>query len=245
MKLKEFIYTRIVPRKIIRKWEDYKEGKLIFKCLPRTHFYDNGMFASIMDKNIYSSQYGQDYFLHNVIFPNLTDGFYLDIGANHPTSLNNTLFFENLGWKGLAFEPQTRLCERWKNTRKNACLNIALGREDREIGFIQSDDENGLYSRVKKNGDAGSDTYKIKQKRLQTVLDEYNICKVDFASIDVEGYEYEVLEGIDFSKTEIRCIVIENDKKNEMPDMKLRRYIEKKGYRFIGRIVIDDIFLKV
>lgn len=245
MSIKEYLYTKVIPRRIILKWERYKEGHLIFKCLPEKHFYDNGSFAFLMDRQKYSSQYGQDYYLDRIVFGGKKEGFFLDIGANHPTELSNSLYFENCGWNGLAFEPQKKLCELWKEKRRCECLNVALGPEDKTISFVESDDKNGICSRVISEGERSVEkAYTIEQRRLQTVLDQYNITDIDFVSIDVEGYEYQVLEGIDFDKCNIRCILIENNKENEYPDMKLREYIMNKGYRFLGRIVIDDIYVK-
>jgi len=225
-------------------WRDYREHKLLFKCIMGNEFYDKGFFRTFMNPEEYHSQFGQDFFLSNVIFPQKNDGVFLDIGANHPTHINNSYHFEKKGWTGLAFEPQKHIADMWE-CRTTPCLNIALGACDDTIDFTESTGDYGTASartgyvkdyEIKKS-------YKVSQRRLTDVLLERNISYVDFASIDVEGYEFDVLNGIDFNKIEIYCFIIENDEKG-YPNLKLRKYMQEKGYFFAGRIYIDDVFIK-
>ena len=68
---------------------------------------------------------------------------------------------------------------------------------------------------------------------------------MDFISLDVEGYEMNVLLGIGFTEVDILCFLIENNKgKDGMSNMQIRKFMDENGYDFIGRIVIDDVFVK-
>ena len=51
----------------------------------------------------YYSQCAQDEFV-NKILNNKSTGFFIDIGSSHPVEMNNSYFFELLGWKGLCFD---------------------------------------------------------------------------------------------------------------------------------------------
>lgn len=85
----------------------------------------------------------------------------------------------------------------------------------------------------------------VKQRRLGDVLKEAGVKTVDFISLDVEGYEMNVLLGIDFTEVDILCFLIENNKgKDGMSNMQIRKFMDENGYDFIGRIVIDDVFVK-
>ncbi len=65
-------------------------------------------------------------------------------------------------------------------------------------------------------------------------------------SIDVEGHELNVLEGIDFDYTKINVLTIENNPKGykKQGDDKIRKFMIKQGYTFWGRIIkLDDIYV--
>ena len=57
---------------------------------------------------------------------------------------------------------------------------------------------------------------KIKTKKLNTVLDDYNLDKIDFCNIDIEGHELEVIKTIDFDKIKIKYMCIEMIEHNHL-----------------------------
>jgi len=49
-------------------------------------------------------------------------GKYLEIGASHPVSINNTYLLEQNGWQGISVDLDSSNVEEWKRTRKNTLL---------------------------------------------------------------------------------------------------------------------------
>lgn len=210
-------------------------------------FYDEGILCRYINREKYHSQFSQDFFLDRIVFNGKKSGFFIDIGANHPEQLSNTLYFEDLGWHGMAFEPQAGLCALWKD-RKTECHNLALGDREGELEFAEYEGDDGfgvLAGAASVLGKAAGKKYMVKQRRLGDVLKEAGVKTVDFISLDVEGYEMNVLLGIDFTEVDILCFLIENNKgKDGMSNMQIRKFMDENGYDFIGRIVIDDVFVK-
>lgn len=195
------------------------------------------------NENFYS-QYRQDMLLRIFLFPEKNDGVFIDIGGNHPITINNTYYFEQIGWTGLAFEPLKSKNRLWEEERKTECLPIALGKVEAEMEFIEYEDD--VMSGIKGNADfagAVKDTYMVKVRPLGMVLKEHNITHVDFMSIDVEGGELDVLDGIDFDNVDIYCILIENNKGSKKAKQ-VRKYLIQKGYFLFGRLWLDDVWVK-
>jgi FkbM family methyltransferase len=206
------------------------------------------------------SQFKQDYYVFNNVSNGKKEGVFVDVGGNDPIKCNNTYLLEKRGWTGLAIEPQDHLRDMWSGTRTTKCLDYVIGPESKDIIFVEGkDNEHGLsgikgYNKV-------SDKNKIektkKQKRLDEILLENNIKYVDYLSIDVEGYELNVLKSIDFSKINIKVIGLENDlgfnkipfigKKlgSELGNKEIRKFLKAKGYKHLARIMCDDFFIKL
>lgn len=67
------------------------------------------------------SQCGQDLYVMEKL-DNKNNGFYIEIGAYHPTDISNTKMLEELGWKGLSFEGSKDLQYRWHPIRSNKLI---------------------------------------------------------------------------------------------------------------------------
>lgn len=86
----------------------------------------------------------------------------------------------------------------------------------------------------------------VPTRSIKTVFKKNKIRHIDYMSIDVEGHELNVLEGIDFDYTKINVLTIENNPKayKKQGDDKIRKFMIKQGYTFWGRIIkLDDIYV--
>ena len=206
---------------------------------------EEGTKARFIDGEQYYSQIYQDYVLDRLIFHGKTGGFFLDIGGNNPVSMNNTYFFErNWGWTGLAFEPVPTQRGKWASSRKTECLPFALGSAEGEMEFCEYDssDRSGFSETVKYEGSVKA-SYKVPVRRLADILDERGIRHVDFVSLDVEGAELDVLKGIDFSRVDIDCFVIENFR-GLSQERRIRKFMMEAGYKIKARLWLDEIWIK-
>jgi FkbM family methyltransferase len=126
----------------------------------------------------------------------------IDIGAHH--GLYTLLLSKCVGPKGrvMAFEPSPRECERLKkHLRWNRCSNVelvpcALGDERGEADlFLVEGSQDWCNSLRPPAVDQPTETVRVSVRRLDDVLAEREIAKVDFIKLDVEGAELPVLHG--------------------------------------------------
>jgi FkbM family methyltransferase len=149
-----------------------------------------------------------DKILYEKFFPGKTDGFYIEAGANDGLFLSTCKVFEDLGWGGINIEPNKRLfAELCKNRPTAINLNIALSNVEGEVEFEEIDFDNYGFSRIKdlyrhetidKTFNLKSlETYSMIAKPYSQVITEFSIPKVDLFVLDVEGFEPEVIQGME------------------------------------------------
>ena len=131
--------------------------------------------------------------------------------------------------------------------------NTALGAEDKIIEFNQFnesssstikeiDKESKYYKRKFRliNFLNNKETYqkiKIKVSKLKDYIEKNNIKKIDFMKIDTEGYEFEILLGLENKIKLVDIIMFEHHYDNMI----------KKGYTFedINKLLVKNNFNKI
>lgn len=202
----------------------------------------------------YYSQYGQDKYIYENFFNGKKDGFFVEIGASDPVDKSNSLFFEELGWRGILIEPNKEDYNKAVSIRESFVENIALYDRAGKHKFVSLKGYTKMLSGLLKEQHplhlqriyqeilyyGGSmEVIELETKTFNDVLSKYNVTDIDYVSIDTEGSELAILNGIDFDKYKIKVFSVENNYEED----KVRKFLEEKGYRFIKRIEIDDIFV--
>ena len=213
-----------------------------------------------MSKSTSNSQYGQDLWVIEQL-QGLRNGFFLEMGAGDGIWISNTLLLEkDYAWTGILIEP-TGAFERLVRNRPNAtCLKEYVANEEKEVTFFevfdrgqasinQAAEGNTLLSGVREDiteaqGDETNSewgqfqqAYKSMARPLEVLLDENNAPTViDYFSLDVEGYEYEVLRSFPFHRYSFRLLGIER------PSLELDRLLRQKGYAKRGDLGEDIMY---
>jgi len=126
----------------------------------------------------------------------------VDAGAHH--GLYTLMASKRVGWDGLviAVEPSPRECERLeKHLRLNRCSNTklvscALGEHSGETDLYVVDGVQDWCNSLRPPAvDEPVRTVRVSVRRLDDVLAEHGVRKVDFLKLDVEGAELSVLYG--------------------------------------------------
>ncbi|MCB1108184.1 MAG: FkbM family methyltransferase [Chlamydiia bacterium] len=204
----------------------------------------------------YYAERGQDKFVHTHFFMNKKNGIFVDIGAHAGIHYSNTYFFEKkLGWHGICIEPSPQRFSRLQCNRQCICIPGAItNNEEKTMKFIdvgagwvsglvekydpQHFIKHHIADRIKR-GDAK--IFDVQCFKLNDLLNQYGIHKVDFLSIDTEGGELEILQSIDFDTNTIDVICVENIYR----DPQFERFMKSKGYQYITRLKRDQIYKRI
>lgn len=149
---------------------------------------------------------------------------FIDIGANDGMAVSNTFLFSLKGADGLCFEPVCStfidLQSLYRFNNKIICIQEGISDQTKDIQ-IQKE---GLLSYIPETLDPSIekilDTYYSKIVDLETITvrplsywcSRYpKFFRCDFVSLDVEGHEFNALQGINFSTFQTKCFVIETN----------------------------------
>lgn len=188
---------------------------------------------------LYYAQNRED-LLIKAFFPDIKNGFYIDVGANDPTIDSVTKLLYDEGWSGINVEPISKHFKALQTQRKrDANLNIGLSSKAGELTFREYVKGDGLstldqsmmnfYTKGKhKFPTSDFKEYRIPVKTLREVIADSGNPHVHFMKIDVEGYEYEVIDGNDWQKCrpELICIESNHINKDWRPILKMAGYEE-------------------
>ena len=159
------------------------------------------------------SQAGQDRFIDEAIFRGARGGVFVDVGAYDGVNGSNTLFFEQFrDWKGLLIEPAPKWCETARSFRKSPCLQVAIGAEEGSGAFLQVDSgytqmsglvdsyNPGLKQQVMADPRFEGGVVDVQVRRLDLLLKEHGLNRIDYLSLDVEGAEASILGRFPFQE---------------------------------------------
>jgi len=176
-------------------------------------------------------------------FENRKKGFYIDVGCFHPIRFSNTLFLHKKGWSGLNLDLSKKSIDLFKMSRpRDLSLNYGIGDKNCEMDFFYNKDlfhTNTLNVQfrdyfLKKNE---VKTKKVEVKTLEYLLNLYfPQKKIDLLDIDAEGFDYEVLKGINFKINTIELIMIEVhhfSKETINKSQKIKNLLEQEGFYLI------------
>ena len=163
------------------------------------------------------------------------DGFFVEVGAFDGIVQSNTKLLEDVyGWTGILIEPSESVHKLLRRNRPHAwCCQCALGTFDQNNTFITGDFEGDLMSSVGGLRRGIQSTYQTLVRSLQSILDERNVQHVNFFSLDVEGYELNVLKGVDFNRTTFDYLLIEIYQKSYQ---ELVDFLDARGYTMVGNL---------
>jgi FkbM family methyltransferase len=199
------------------------------------------------------SQEGEDLIVRRKLV-GLERGFYVDVGAHHPIRFSNTMAFYRRGWSGINIDPNPGaicLFERDRPRDINVCVGVADASGSLTFHMF---DEPAVSTFDAELADdlVRNSTYRLLERRevqvrrLAEILEEKLPANhmIDLMSIDVEGFDLNVMQSNDWTKFRPRCLMVEarDVDLNRLDEHPLHRFAASVGYRLFAKTVNTLIY---
>ena len=236
--------------------------KKLMSLFNKIQLYLNLLHKRLISKKKYYSFSGVDVVIEN-IFRNKKKGFYIDVGCQHPIKNNNTYLLNKKGWKGINIDLDKDNIDLFNISRPyDENINIAISNEIGETDLFfyhKKSPINTINKKISEYQNAKvTQIKKIKTDTLNNIISasKYNNSKFDLLSIDVEGHELQVLQGLDFDRYSPDVIIVEfldlsiskleikNQSIENLFNTDLYKFLISKNYTFVNFIYADLIFVK-
>ncbi|RTL55839.1 MAG: FkbM family methyltransferase [Sphingobacteriales bacterium] len=215
------------------------------------------LFPKIRYIKVAYSQEGEDLILLR-LFPKITKGFYIDIGAHHPFRFSNTYIFYKRKWRGINIDPRPGAKKLFDKYRPDD-INLDIGISESESVmkyYMFSDPAINTFSEEQAQKIISEGKYKFLKVKdiptypLSTILDKFISNKnliIDFMTIDVEGFDLEVLKSNNWDLYRPKFILVEshNASLHDLDNDKIFLFLKKNNYAIFAKTVYTFIYKDV
>jgi FkbM family methyltransferase len=158
-------------------------------------------------------------------FRHIEKGFYIDVGANDPSTDSVTKAFYERGWSGINIEPlSSHFVDLQRERPHDINLHCAAGASKSEIDIWECDvrgwgtaDKETIEKHLAM-GKVGS-YHRVPMTTLTEICKQHAPHDIHFLKIDVEGYERPVLEGMDFKRFRPWIVIVEATRPNSTEEI--------------------------
>jgi FkbM family methyltransferase len=184
-----------------------------------------------MTRKFYSQ--GDEDAILSGIFAGQTAGTCLEVGALDGIQDSVTLYFEQQGWSCVLIEADPELAAKATLSRRARVFACAAGCGDGTTELVlargapylsTTRPTNAHLARIQNDG-AKVERIEVPIIRVDDALQQAEVSKLDFASIDVEGAELDVLRGFNLQRWSPRVLLIEDNDPLVVP------YLNEHGYQ--------------
>ncbi len=189
-----------------------------------------------------NAQFTQDLWVMYAVYPDVRDGFFVDVGSADGVLLSNSRQLEHRGWHGLCVDPfptnmESRTCKMLKEV---VYSKSGQQMEFRVAGVLGGlDQEAGTWQEATKDVPTVSFT--------TTTLDDILTANqapafIHYVSLDIEGAELEALRGWTPEKYRVGAFTIEHNFE-EPKRTEIKEFLEALGYRRVRSVGVDDWYV--
>jgi FkbM family methyltransferase len=186
----------------------------------------------------FQAQFGEDRLLFKH-FAKKRDGYYVEVGGCDGVYASNSYFFEKIGWHGVLVEPIPEMAEKCRLARPGSqvfcCAAVAPGSPE-YIDFEVVPNYTALSAqhlhRERWQGqEPPVEKISVRTMTLDQILEKAQLPHIDFLTIDVEGQEWEVLQGFTIDRWRPKLVILE--RWSEVPDERMMQYMHRNSYYYL------------
>lgn len=215
--------------------------------------------APPLDPNlkVHFSQFGEELVVNFALykhFAKTNPGFYIDVGAHHPTLYSTTAILYHYGWRGINIDVSREAIDLLKAARpRDTSIQAGVARTRGQRSYFVFDpaavstlDEATRDAWID-NGWTLQETQRVDVHPLGDLVAAHLPPDqvVDYLNIDIEGLDLEALETYDFDRFAPKVITIELHDLDLLStaDNTVVRFLTTRGYRLHSYIAITALFV--
>lgn len=181
-------------------------------------------------------------------------GVIIEVGAYDPKQLSNSYHFEQNGWKAFCVEPNPYCIERFMKANRSVIPYAVSDKNQDNVdftvvtGFIEPGWMAGFSALTLDpelmvrfpGGVKATEVVKVSTRTLDSLIEQYNIGdSIDILSLDIEGGEWNALQGFNLSKYKPKLILLEN----HFNTNGISEYIQSFGYKLDSKYSYNEYYL--
>lgn len=224
-----------------------KSGRVTDKSMPSlatdwkpVYVYRGGPVHRM--KRRWNGQVEQDKLI-SILTNNKTKGYFVDLAANDPEYLSNTISLErHFNWDGLCIEANPLYWNELGRLRSCTVVGAVIGKHSNDkVQFSLSGPGGGIVGEKFDNKVATPSSQFVERYTtpLANIFQQFHVPKViDYFSLDVEGAENFIMDGFPFDHYRFRFLTVER------PSPSLTQRLADHGYRHVKKLVFfgDTLF---
>ena len=169
------------------------------------------------------------------------NGFYIDIGAQHPVVDSVSLAFYEHGWRGVHVEPTQQYSNLLRAARPDeSVFQLAIGNQNKRLTFFEFEDTGLSTADAEVARTHQANGFKCRETlvpflSLDALLQQVGARDIHWLKVDVEGLEKEVLESWESSSSLPWIVVVESTRprSQERTHQNWEFLLFGKGYSYV------------
>ena len=191
------------------------------------------------------------------LFKSRSRGFYVDVGAHHPKRFSNTYYFYKAGWHGVNIDAMPGSMTAFRKMRpRDINLEAAIASEQGALDYYVFN-ETALNSLSRKLTESQLEkrhrrrierVVELQTEKLAEVLNAHLPAgqRIDFLSVDAEGFDFEVLRSNDWTKYRPEVVLVEilGSSLADLLRHEITQFMREQGYTLYAKCV-NTVFFRV